>query len=269
MKILLLVLMAILHWTDGQINYAAPGKLPTQEPPRETKVLLECAARCWGNTQYVSKRRCAGDAACLCSERDYQSVSSNPRRNGLRDTLQPINFYMRRDPLTGLQAVFQCLYSQCDTVHFGSALHHTIAQCFGTESEMVLFAAPPIPHREDLRRREEEYAAGAKLYGSDSGVGYPTESVSFLTQSVGYATQSVGYTYSPNPSSSPLPLFSPDTATSPALASATSTMPIYNAIPAVTPAGAPQQVFVGLASALVPAFPSVALSLVATLYLTL
>jgi hypothetical protein len=69
--------MAMLHWTDGQINPAAPGKPSTQDSLLETHVLLGCAARCWENTQYVSKRKCAGDAACLCSEPDYQNVSSN------------------------------------------------------------------------------------------------------------------------------------------------------------------------------------------------
>jgi hypothetical protein len=134
---------------------------------------------------------------------------------------------------------------------------------------MPLFAAPPIPNREDLRRREEQYAAGAKLYGSGSAVGYPTESVSFLTQSAGYATQSVGGIYSPSPSSTPPPLFSLDAATSPAVTSATPAMPVYNAIPAVTTASAPQQVFIGLASALGPAITFVVLGVIATLYLTL
>jgi hypothetical protein len=46
-------------------------------------------------------------------------------------------------------------------------------------------------------------------------------------------------------------------------------MPVYNAIPAVTTASAPQQVFVGLASALGPAITFVVLGVIATLYLTL
>jgi hypothetical protein len=168
-----------------------------------------------------------------------------------------------------LQAVFQCLYSQCDTVHFGSALHHITAQCFGTGSEISLFASPPIPNREDLRRRDEEYAAGAKLYGSGSAAGYPTESVSFLTQSAGYATQSVGVPYSPSSTPTPPPILSLETATSPAMNSATLMEPIYNAIPAVTTIAAPRQVLVGLASALGPAITLVVLAMIATLYLTL
>jgi hypothetical protein len=164
--------------------------------------------------------------------------------------------------------VFQCLYSQCDTAHFGSALHHIIAQCFSTGADILIFATPPIPNREDLRRREEEYVAGAKLYGSGSAVGYPTESVSFLTQSVGYPTQSVVGPYSPSPTSTPPPFFSLNTATSPVITSATPTEPIYNAIAVSTSAPLPQ-LFMGSASALGPAMTFAILALIATLSLTL
>lgn len=123
------------------------------------------------------------------------------------------------------KSVYQCLYSQCGTAHFGSALHHVIAQCFGTGNE-ILFAVPPIPNRDSLRRREAEYAAGAKLYGSGSAAGYPTESANYLTQSVkNYPTQSVGGPYSASPTipSSPLE-------TAPALTSGTPTEPAYSAL---------------------------------------
>ncbi|KAE8443431.1 hypothetical protein EG329_001828 [Mollisiaceae sp. DMI_Dod_QoI] len=162
-----------------------------------------CAISCWENTKYVSK--CSRDISCLCSEPDYQN------------------------------SVFQCLYSQCDTVHFGSALHHVIAQCFGTGNE-ILFAAPPIPDRDSLRRREAEYAAGAKLYGSGSAAEYPTGSVGYAIQSAGYPTQSVGGPYSPSPT---IPYFSLDTATSPVLTSATPTELPYSALPVSTTAPAP------------------------------
>jgi hypothetical protein len=133
---------------------------------------------------------------------------------------------------------------------------------------MHLFAAPPIPNREDLRRREAEYAAGAKLYGSGSAVGYPTESVSFLAQSAGYATQSVDGPYSSSPTITPPPFLSLDTAGSPAITSATATQPMYNAIPVSTTAARPQ-IFIGLASTMGPAITFAILALIATLYLTL
>lgn len=130
-----------------------------------------------------------------------------------------------------LKSVFQCLYSQCETAHFGSALHHVIAQCFGTGNE-ILFAVPPIPNYDSLRRREAEYAAGAKLYDSGSAAGYPTGSASYPLQSVnGYQTQSVGGPYSPSPTVSSS---SPERATSPELTSATPTGPAYSSLPETT-----------------------------------
>lgn len=128
------------------------------------------------------------------------------------------------------KSVFQCLYSQCDTAHFGSALHHIIAQCYGTGNE-ILFALPPIPNRDTLRRREAAYAAGAKLYGSGSVAGYPTESVNYPTQSVNYPTESVGGPYSPSPT---VPYFPLESATSPAFTSAIPTAPSYSALSEIT-----------------------------------
>jgi hypothetical protein len=106
------------------------------------------------------------------------------------------------------------------------------------------------------------------VYGSGSAVGYPTESISFLTQSAGYPTQSVGGPDSPSPSSTPAPFFSLNTASSPAITSATPTEPIYNAI-VVSTTPATQQLFIGLGSALGPAITFAVLALIATLYLTL
>lgn len=157
-----------------------------------------CAISCWENTKYVSK--CSGDISCLCSEPDYQN------------------------------SVYQCLYSQCETACFGSALHHVIAQCFGTGNE-IIFAVPPIPNRDSLRRREAEYAAGARLYGSGSAAGYPTESANYPTQSVSnYPTQSVGGPYSPSPAGPSTPL-----ETAPALTSAAPPEPTYSALAENTP----------------------------------
>ncbi|OWP06752.1 hypothetical protein B2J93_9 [Marssonina coronariae] len=167
----------------------------------------ECALRCWENTKYVTK--CSGDPSCLCSDVNYQN------------------------------SVFQCIYSQCDTVHFGSALHHAIAQCFGTNDE-VFFAIPPIPNRDSLRRREEEYAAGAVLYGSGSAAGYPTESANFPTQSANYPTDSVVGPYSPSLTASlPFPYFPLNSVTSTAVTPATPTESAYNAVPVSTTAAPP------------------------------
>ncbi|KAL2065429.1 hypothetical protein VTL71DRAFT_3099 [Oculimacula yallundae] len=177
----------------------------------------ECALRCWENTKYVSQ--CFEDHACLCSDPNYQN------------------------------SVFQCIYSQCDTAHFGSALHHAIAQCFGTSNE-VFFAVPPIPNREALQRREEEYAAGAKLVGSGSAAGFPTESATYPAQPANYQTDSVGGPYSPSPTApTPFPFFPLPSANSPAITSATSTEPAYNVVPvSTTPVLPVPQLYTGKAS---------------------
>lgn len=125
-----------------------------------------------------------------------------------------------------MKSVYQCIYSQCDTAHFGSALHYTITQCnpfnAGKHNEFI-FAVPPS-HRDDLRRREAAIAAGSKIDGSGAAYEYPTESVnssptqdakSYPTQSVNsYPTQSVNYyrrsavgvmdSPSPTPAASPV-----------------------------------------------------------------
>lgn len=125
-----------------------------------------------------------------------------------------------------MKLVYQCIYSQCDTAHFGSALHYTITQCIpfnaGKQKEFI-FSVPPS-HRDDLRRREAEVAAGSKIGGSGSAYEYATESVNssptqdaknYPTQSANsYPTQSVDYyrrsavgvldSPSPTPAASPV-----------------------------------------------------------------
>ena len=49
----------------------------------------------------------------------------------------------------------QCLYSQCQTVHFGAALHHTLAACYDFASDEA-GAVPPILRHQALRRRTNE-----------------------------------------------------------------------------------------------------------------
>lgn len=141
-----------------------------------------------------------------------------------------MRFQLALAMLTFVKSVFQCLYSQCDTAHFGFALHHIIAQCYGTGNE-ITFAFPPMPNRDSLRRREAEYAAGAKLYGSGSASGYPTQSADYPTQSANYPSQSVGGRYPPSPTASPPHL---ETAASPALSPAIPTTPSHSALAETT-----------------------------------
>ncbi|THV54083.1 hypothetical protein BGAL_0034g00030 [Botrytis galanthina] len=100
-----------------------------------------CAVRCWENTKYVSK--CVDKNTCLCKDAEYHN------------------------------SVFKCIYSQCDTAHFGSALHHTITQCVGVADNIIL-AVPRLSNHDSLRRREAEYLQGIKIEDSESIAGYPT-----------------------------------------------------------------------------------------------
>ncbi|KAJ8058524.1 hypothetical protein OCU04_012707 [Sclerotinia nivalis] len=99
-----------------------------------------CAARCWENTKYISK--CADKSTCLCHDAEYQN------------------------------SIFKCIYSQCDTAHFGSALHHTMTRCVGVADNLLV--VPPVSNHDSLRRREAEYLRGVKLEDSESIMGYPT-----------------------------------------------------------------------------------------------
>lgn len=98
--------------------------------------------------------------------------------------------------LTSEKSVFQCLYSQCDTVHFGSALHFAISQCVDTGSPLV-FGVPPIPNHNSLRKRKEaEYLAEKKqkrFESGVSGVALATESAVFPVESVGFPVESAGF----------------------------------------------------------------------------
>ena len=54
--------------------------------------------------------------------------------------------------LTSVQVVLQCLYSQCRTTEFGSALHHALCECsdLGLDTSDFL---PPLIRQQGLRRR--------------------------------------------------------------------------------------------------------------------
>ena len=58
--------------------------------------------------------------------------------------------------------MLQCLYSQCQTSQFGSALHHTLKVCSSTHPN-VLEIEPPLIRHQNLRKR------GTILTGIHSG----------------------------------------------------------------------------------------------------
>lgn len=107
------------------------------------------------------------------------------------------------------------------------------------------------PNRAELRRREAEYAAGEKLAGSGSAVGYPTGSAdNYPTQSVNYPTQSAQYPTKSAASATPtaIPYFPLNTVRSTAASAQFTSPPVsYDALPASTTAPSPQ-VFSGLSS---------------------
>ena len=62
----------------------------------------------------------------------------------------------------GFQLVLQCLYSQCQTTQFGSALHQTLLACSGPALD-TLDALPPLIRHQGLRKRGSptiSYASG-------------------------------------------------------------------------------------------------------------
>ena len=62
----------------------------------------------------------------------------------------------------GFQVVLQCLYSQCQTTQFGSALHQTLSACFDSGMD-TLDALPPLIRHQGLRKRGSPsigYASG-------------------------------------------------------------------------------------------------------------
>jgi hypothetical protein len=129
----------------------------------EADSLKGCAVRCWENTKYVSK--CLNDNTCLCNEAKYQNVRLCFKTLPFHQKLWL--YQCRHTNLYGWQSVFQCLYSQCDTAQFGSALHHAISQCSGTGGEFLL-TVPPVANHDVLRRREAQYLAGEKLFGTNN-----------------------------------------------------------------------------------------------------
>lgn len=214
----------------------------------------DCATRCWENTKYLSG--CADKTTCLCHDVEYQNV---------RHTLTPFNRHYNtncqicvRRLTYRIQSIFKCLYSQCDTAHFASALHYTITQCAGV-AENLLFAEPPISNHDSLRRREAEYLHGVKLEDSESIAGYPTLSALPIQSGLPFAS---GVAISSN---APLQYLTRDPVTASAIASITasadSVQTTYNTPPEFITAG--PLLYTGKASRILP---NILLPLLATIW---
>ena len=67
------------------------------------------------------------------------------------------------------QAVLQCLYSQCQTAQFGSALHHALSECSNYDLDSSL-DPPHLIRNQGLRKRQPFDSGLASLYVSASGI---------------------------------------------------------------------------------------------------
>lgn len=99
--------------------------------------MQDCVSKCWDNSKYVSTCVQVNETQCLCEDADFQSV---------RNANCHLKCLVNRP-----QVVLQCLYSQCQTTQFGSAVHLTLSAC--SDSGMnALNALPPLI-RHQVRKR--------------------------------------------------------------------------------------------------------------------
>ena len=68
------------------------------------------------------------------------------------------------------QAVLQCLYSQCQTAQFGSALHHALSKCSSLETE-IADISPPLLREQGLRKRNKRTVENTSDPGSAPAIG--------------------------------------------------------------------------------------------------
>jgi hypothetical protein len=96
--------------------------------------------------------------------------------------------------------VFQCIYAQCETSRFGTALHYTISQCARSGINLYLVSPPSLGH-DELKRRELNYVQNKKdkIQGSGSDIGFPTRSAG----NGGFPIQSAGGFLLPTMTASP------------------------------------------------------------------
>ncbi|KAI0883848.1 uncharacterized protein GGS22DRAFT_189819 [Annulohypoxylon maeteangense] len=107
------------------------------------------------------------DTRCLCNQKDYQ------------------------------KSLFQCLYSQCDSNHYGPALSHAISLCMSLGAEIYM-VAPVTVDNELLRSREDDYLAGREV-ANLPGMQLRQESIAFgeTTTVTTMVTAIVTVSYSP------------------------------------------------------------------------
>lgn len=91
------------------------------------------------------------------------------------------------------QVVLQCLYSQCQTTQFGSALHKTLSKCSDSGMD-TLDALPPLIRHQGLRKRGSPTIGNASGHLSASAVhSMARRSVSDYAYVSARPTRSVGH----------------------------------------------------------------------------
>ncbi|KAI0384375.1 hypothetical protein F5Y04DRAFT_277746 [Hypomontagnella monticulosa] len=105
-------------------------------------------------------------------------------------------------------SLFQCLYSQCDTYHYGPALSHSISLCISLGAEIYM-VAPGVVDNELLRSREADYLAGRAvqdvpgLHLRQESAAPPWHTTTVTTTVTAFITVSMSpITFSPTPTPS-------------------------------------------------------------------
>jgi len=121
---------------------------------------LDCASKCWDNSKFVSS--CTNEAKCLCEDSEFQS------------------------------AVFQCLYSQCQTAQFGIAVHSALLECSGIDVEAHAVLPHLIRHQK-FRNRRNIYSGSGSVLATTLASGYASASRTY-SATFRHATQAAsGY----------------------------------------------------------------------------
>ena len=142
-----------------------------------------CVSKCWDNSKYVSSCLKANETQCFCQDTEFQSVCA----------LVVLLSSILRCVTNGFQVVLQCLYSQCQTTRFGSALHHTLSVCtdYGVEASD---ASPPLVRHQGIRKRGSLSISSASGHRSASVIhSVARRSVSASAYGTTRPTRSIGH----------------------------------------------------------------------------
>ena len=142
-----------------------------------------CVSKCWDNSKYVSSCLKANETQCFCQDTEFQSVCG----------LVILWSSILRCVTNGFQVLLQCLYSQCQTTQFGSALHHSLSVCtdYGVDTSD---ASPPLVRHQGIRKRGSLSISSASGHLSASVIhSVARRSVSASAYGTTRPTRSIGH----------------------------------------------------------------------------